>query len=105
MDVINKIYQRVFVVNTTDAAGHIGQTVPESGPRPNPDTGYVLNPGSVGQPCDGDSRTSDLAITVAEDGSITVRAYRLAYDIAPALAKMRSRSIPELGAARLAIRR
>ena len=69
------------------------------------DARYVLNPGSVGQPRDGDPRASYLEITEAEDGSITVRACRVGYDVAAAQAKMRTRGFPEFGAARLAVGR
>jgi predicted phosphodiesterase len=66
---------------------------------------YVLNPGSVGQPRDGDPRASYLEITEGEGGSITVHARRVAYDVAAAQAKMRARGFPEFGAARLAVGR
>jgi predicted phosphodiesterase len=66
---------------------------------------YVLNPGSVGQPRDGDPRASYLEITEGEDGSISVRACRVGYDVATAQAKMRSRGFPEFGAERLAFGR
>lgn len=73
--------------------------------RLKPGARYVLNPGSVGQPRDGDPRASYLEITEGEDGSITVRACRVGYEIAATQAKMRARGFPESGASRLTVGR
>ncbi|MBI4322823.1 MAG: metallophosphoesterase family protein [Candidatus Omnitrophica bacterium] len=63
---------------------------------------YVINPGSVGQPRDGDPRAS-FAILDTQAGTLTVR--RVAYDIAGAQRKIREAGLPELLAHRLAVGR
>ncbi len=55
---------------------------------------YVLNPGSVGQPRNGDPRAAYLVITEHEDGTTVVQARRVAYDVAATQAKMRNRGYP-----------
>lgn len=50
----------------------------------------VLNPGSVGQPRDGDPRA---AYAIIEDGKITLK--RVAYDIEKAIARVRATELPE----------
>jgi predicted phosphodiesterase len=52
---------------------------------------FIINPGSVGQPRDGDARSSYAILDLA---SKTVAHYRVAYDIASTQAKMRSAKFP-----------
>jgi len=59
---------------------------------------WLLNPGSVGQPRDGDPRAAWLLIDQAA-GRVTFR--RVAYPIAETQAAMRERGLPEALAARL----
>lgn len=63
---------------------------------------YVINPGSVGQPRDGDPRAS-FAILDTQAKTLAVR--RVAYDIAGAQRKIREAGLPELLAHRLAVGR
>src|SRR4029079_5540600 len=49
-----------------------------------PDARYLINPGSVGQPRDGDPRAS---FAIWDDGSRTARFHRVAYDVEGCLAK------------------
>lgn len=63
---------------------------------------YVVNPGSVGQPRDGDPRAS-LAIMDTERARIQVR--RVPYDIAAAQRKIRATGLPAFLADRLAVGR
>jgi predicted phosphodiesterase len=62
----------------------------------------VLNPGSVGQPRDGDPRAS-FAVLDTRRGA--VRQHRVDYDLAGAQAAIRRRGLPEALAARLAVGR
>ena len=70
----------------------------------------IINPGSVGQPRDGDRRASYLLFddTVAADadgsnsGAGVIYHHRVEYDIATAQAKIRRAGLPESLAARLA---
>ena len=59
---------------------------------------YIINPGSVGQPRDGDSRAAYLTLD-AESGTIEHR--RVAYDIEAVQAKMREVALPPRSIARL----
>ena len=65
-----------------------------------PDCAYLLNPGSVGQPRDGDPRAA-YAIYDAE-GEI-VSYHRVAYDVESAQRKIREAGLPELLALRLGV--
>jgi predicted phosphodiesterase len=65
---------------------------------------YVLNPGSVGQPRNGDPRAAYLVITEQADGTPVVQARRVAYDVAATQAKMRDRGYPVRMITRLADR-
>ncbi len=58
----------------------------------------LLNPGSVGQPRDGDSRASYMVLD-AEHGSVSW--HRVAYDIDPVATAMRAAGLPERLAERL----
>lgn len=63
---------------------------------------YVLNPGSVGQPRDGDPRAAYLELTEHADGTTVVHARRVAYDVEATQAKMRDRGYPKRMITRLA---
>lgn len=63
---------------------------------------YVINPGSVGQPRDGDSRAS-CAILDTESAQLSIQ--RLGYDVPSAQAKIRKARLPEFLAERLAVGR
>ena len=65
-----------------------------------PDANYMINPGSVGQPRDGDPRAA-YAIYSSEEH--TVEFCRVAYDIDRAAAKIRAAGLPDFLAARLSI--
>ena len=62
--------------------------------------GTVLNPGSVGQPRDGDSRSS-YAVATFENGEVEVQEKRMSYDIRGAAEKIRVAGLPEEHASRL----
>lgn len=64
-----------------------------------PDCGYMINPGSVGQPRDGDPRAA-CAIYDPEAGLVIYR--RTEYDIAAAQKKIREAGLPAILADRLA---
>lgn len=69
--------------------------------QPMPLDGRLLvNPGSVGQPRDGDPRAA-YAVLDTHGGTITFR--RAAYDVASTQRRIRSRGLPDLLAERLAI--
>ena len=65
----------------------------------NPKAHYMINPGSIGQPRDGDPRAAFLLYNTEED-SITF--YRVPYDIQRAQKKIISAGLPERLALRLA---
>jgi diadenosine tetraphosphatase ApaH/serine/threonine PP2A family protein phosphatase len=60
---------------------------------------YLVNPGSVGQPRDGDPRAS---CAVIDDGARRIAIHRVAYDVASAQRKIRAAGLPEFLADRLA---
>jgi diadenosine tetraphosphatase ApaH/serine/threonine PP2A family protein phosphatase len=74
--------------------------------RPKAGTAYalgergLLNPGSVGQPRDGDPRAA-YAVLDTQAGTVTF--YRAAYDVAEAQRRIRARDLPEIFADRLAV--
>ena len=68
----------------------------------NRDARYLLNPGSVGQPRDGDWRA---AFAILESDSHTVRFYRVPYDLHTAQRRILDANLPDRLAARLAIGR
>jgi predicted phosphodiesterase len=79
-------------------AGHIGviQLRPEPGPqfaalRLEPGTRYLLNPGSIGQPRDGDPRA---AFAIADLGHRVIEFWRVPYDIAAVQSRMRNAGLP-----------
>ncbi len=63
-----------------------------------PDVYYLINPGSVGQPRDGDPRAA-YAVYEPEQRLVTYR--RVAYDVASAQKKIRAAGLPDLLALRL----
>jgi diadenosine tetraphosphatase ApaH/serine/threonine PP2A family protein phosphatase len=63
---------------------------------------YLVNPGSVGQPRDGDPRA---AYAIADTGASRVELYRLMYPIETAQAKVIDAGLPEVLAERLAVGR
>lgn len=83
----------------------IGRISPRSGQETleiDPDCAYLINPGSVGQPRDGDSRAAYL-IYNSETQTVTYR--RTPYDIATAQRKIRDAGLPPILADRLALGR
>ena len=67
----------------------------------NEDGRVVFNPGSVGQPRDGDWRAA-FAILTVDGGSITVEPRRVEYDVRKAASKIRTAGLPASHADRLA---
>lgn len=63
-----------------------------------PDCGYLINPGSVGQPRDGDPRAAYLLYD-AEEGLVLFR--RVEYDVGMAQAKIHQAGLPAILADRL----
>jgi predicted phosphodiesterase len=63
---------------------------------------YLINPGSVGQPRDGDSRAS---YAIADVGAATVTIYRVAYPIEAAQKKILDAGLPPMLAYRLGMGR
>jgi diadenosine tetraphosphatase ApaH/serine/threonine PP2A family protein phosphatase len=61
---------------------------------------WLLNPGSVGQPRDGDPRAAYLLLDLDER---LAEFHRVAYDVAAAQAAIREAGLPEILAARLAV--
>lgn len=59
---------------------------------------WLINPGSVGQPRDGDPRA---AYAIVDTGAQTVELYRQVYDIADAQRRIRAARLPDLLATRL----
>jgi predicted phosphodiesterase len=64
------------------------------------ETRLILNPGSVGQPRDGDPRASYL---LYDDGAATATWHRVEYDIAATQAKMRAARLPQWLSERLSM--
>jgi diadenosine tetraphosphatase ApaH/serine/threonine PP2A family protein phosphatase len=67
-----------------------------------PDTIYLVNPGSIGQPRDGDARA---AYALFDSANACVTYHRVPYDIAAAQARIRSAGLPPVLAERLALGR
>jgi len=79
---------------------------PAGSARPAPDTALeigerrlIINPGSVGQPRDGDPRASYVVLDLAQR---LARFHRVPYDVAATQAKMRQAGLPYMLWARLA---
>ncbi len=64
------------------------------------ETRVILNPGSVGQPRDGDPRAGYI---LYDDSAATVTWHRIAYDIAAAQRKIIAAGLPEMLANRLSL--
>lgn len=62
--------------------------------------GFLMNPGSVGQPRDGDPRASYMLLEI-EGSSVKVDHRRVDYDVDSVASKMRRMGLPEVLAARL----
>ena len=62
------------------------------------DCGYLVNPGSVGQPRDGDPRAAYL---IYDSGAAAVEYYRVAYDVETAQQRIREAGLPPILADRL----
>ena len=70
--------------------------------RVEPDTRYLLNPGSIGQPRDGDPRT---AFAIADLDHRVIEFWRVPYDIEAVQQRMKSAGLPEPLILRLAFGR
>ncbi len=84
-----------------DAADRVEELRPFDGPRATPlDRGgrYLVNPGAVGQPRDGDPRA---ACAIFDRDSESVRLLRVRYDVAAAQASIRRAGMPAIEADRL----
>lgn len=64
---------------------------------------YLINPGSIGQPRDGDCRAAFALYETAEDGAATVTYYRVRYDVESAQQRIIAAHLPERLALRLAL--
>ena len=80
----------------TGAAAAEGVSLSASGKR------VLCNPGSVGQPRDGDPRA---AYAIVDTAAGTLTPYRVAYDVAAVQGRIRAAGLPEALVARLAIGR
>jgi diadenosine tetraphosphatase ApaH/serine/threonine PP2A family protein phosphatase len=60
---------------------------------------YLINPGAVGQPRDGDWRA---AAALYDDAAMTIRFLRVPYDVARAQQRIYDASLPDRLAKRLA---
>ena len=67
-----------------------------------PGCAYLVNPGSTGQPRDGDPRA---AFALYDSGAHTVTYHRVSYDMAGARRKIREAGLPQILADRLAVGR
>jgi diadenosine tetraphosphatase ApaH/serine/threonine PP2A family protein phosphatase len=79
-----------------------GEVVPEPGEWITLPPAALVNPGSVGQPRDGNP---DAAFAVVDLSRPAVRFGRVPYDVATTQAKIREAGLPEIEAARLALGR
>lgn len=70
--------------------------------RIEPSHRYLLNPGSIGQPRDGDARA---AFAIADLDHQTVEFWRVPYDLAAVQARMRAAKLPESLVQRIAVGR
>jgi diadenosine tetraphosphatase ApaH/serine/threonine PP2A family protein phosphatase len=73
--------------------------LPPADVRLTPGTKYFINTGSVGQPRDGDPRSSYV---IYDTDTRTISFRRLAYDVAATMEKIRRAGLPERSATRLA---
>ncbi|MDB2236726.1 metallophosphoesterase family protein [Halorubrum ezzemoulense] len=63
--------------------------------------GFVCNPGSVGQPRDGDPRAGYAVLDTTADGADAVETHRVEYDIDSVAEAVREADLPDLTAERL----
>ncbi|MDB2225025.1 MULTISPECIES: metallophosphoesterase family protein [Halorubrum] len=63
--------------------------------------GFVCNPGSVGQPRDGDPRAGYAVLDTTADGADAVETHRVEYDIDSVAEAVRKADLPDLTAERL----
>jgi predicted phosphodiesterase len=89
-------HSRVETVPPVSLRSHCAVMDIEQGP------GYLLNPGSVGQPRDGDPRAAYL---LYDSGASMVRYLRVEYDVEAAQKKIRDAGLPSFLADRLAVGR
>ena len=75
-----------------------GAVAPDGTEAPLDDARWLLNPGSVGQPRDGDPRAAWLELDFEDR---TGRFHRVSYDIARTQSELRERDLPEALAERL----
>jgi len=87
----------IFVGPSDEEGCRVLQAV-ESGPVALGEERYIINPGSVGQPRDGDPRAAFLILDT-DEGTIEHR--RVPYDIAATQEKMRAVGLPARSIARL----
>jgi diadenosine tetraphosphatase ApaH/serine/threonine PP2A family protein phosphatase len=80
------------------ARGGVKRIIPAQALELEPDHYYLVNPGSVGQPRDGDPRAA-YALYSAEQKTVEFR--RVGYDIVAAAEKIRAAGLPESLALRL----
>jgi diadenosine tetraphosphatase ApaH/serine/threonine PP2A family protein phosphatase len=83
----------------TDAGGHVGGGPAPEGSKVALEGRWLLNPGSVGQPRDGDPRAAWLLLDLRERFAAF---HRVPYSIERTQAEMRERGLPQVLAARLA---
>jgi diadenosine tetraphosphatase ApaH/serine/threonine PP2A family protein phosphatase len=84
-----------FTIETADDARPLAISLNDGGR-------YLINPGSVGQPRDGDPRAG-FGLVDTDNKSITI--YRIEYPVAAAQARIISEGLPEILAQRLAVGR
>jgi diadenosine tetraphosphatase ApaH/serine/threonine PP2A family protein phosphatase len=77
-------------------------TAPDTRISMKPGSKYLINPGSVGQPRDGDPRA---AYAIADTGEQRVELFRLKYPVEEAQAKIVKQGLPEVLAQRLGVGR
>ncbi|MFB6280807.1 MAG: metallophosphoesterase [Haloferacaceae archaeon] len=59
------------------------------------DEGIVMNPGSVGQPRDGDPRAGYAVIELGDDGGVSLDQRRVGYDVDRVVEAVRAADLPE----------
>jgi diadenosine tetraphosphatase ApaH/serine/threonine PP2A family protein phosphatase len=77
-------------------------TTPLTQVQMKPGSKYLINPGSVGQPRDGDSRA---AYAIVDTTQLVIELYRVRYAVAETQAKIIKAGLPEVLAQRLAVGR
>jgi diadenosine tetraphosphatase ApaH/serine/threonine PP2A family protein phosphatase len=70
--------------------------------RTNTESRYLLNPGSIGQPRDGDPRAGFAIADLEQD---VVEFWRVSYDIGAVQSRMRAARLPEALVQRLSLGR